>query len=60
MKKYETIEIKVIGGINKDFIGCASCKYADLPEASCRIIGCIHAFTNMHDCFIKENKDAKK
>lgn len=56
MKKIETVEIKVIGGKKEDFDDCASCKYGDLPEASCKIIGCVHAFDRLYDYFEREKK----
>ena len=54
MKKVEYIEYKVIGGKNEEFTDCASCKYWELPEASCRVRACIHAFDKMYDFFEKE------
>lgn len=57
MKKTDTIQFKVIGGKKKDFEDCTKCKYAEIPEASCKVMGCIHAFNKLYDCFVKEKTD---
>lgn len=57
LKKIKTIEIDVFGYKDQEFPGCANCKYADIPEASCRAMGCVHVFDRFYDFFEREKKD---
>lgn len=59
MKKIETIKIDVLGIEKVDFIECSSCIYADIPEAACKVMGCVHAFDRLYECY-KEKEAPKK
>lgn len=51
---FETQELVVKGGINHDFESCDKCKYCELEPEVCRLMGCIHAWSEMRDCYKEE------
>ena len=60
LKKIKTISIDVLGTKKVDFIDCSGCKYADITEAACRVMGCAHAFDRLYECYEeKERKEQK-
>lgn len=48
---FETQELVVKGGINHNFESCDKCKYRELEPEVCQLMGCIHAWSEMRDCY---------
>lgn len=54
--RVETQVFVVKGGINHDFESCDKCKYCELEPEVCRLMGCIHAWSEMRDCYKEEEE----
>ncbi len=59
LRKIDNVHLNVLGTKKVDFVDCSSCIYADIPEAACKVMGCVHAFDRLYECY-KEKEAPKK
>ena len=56
----DKIELRITNEKNPNYVGCFKCKYYELPDEACKIMGCIHAIGNLREWYTEvENNDEK-